>query len=149
MIELPEDDDLLADELAAVLRARSAMPASVLDAARAAFVWRDIDAELAVLRRDSVLEATAGVRGGADRQLTFEAAGLSVEVDVLDGGRRVIGQIVPPQPGQVELEGPRARADASTDRYGQFVVADVGGGPVRLRFRPVEGPGVVTDWMTL
>jgi hypothetical protein len=147
MIDLPEDDDVLADELGEILRTRSAMPASILHAARGAFAWRTVDDELAVLRNDSTLEAV-GVRGGADRQLTFEAAGLSLEVDVLDGGRRVVGQVVPPQPGAVELEGPHTRSDAATDRYGQFSL-DVWNGPARLRFRPVDGPPIVTDWVTL
>ena len=148
MIELPEDDDLLADELGELLRRRSPMPASVLDAARGAFTWRSVDDELAVLRNDSLLEAAAGVRGGGDRQLTFEADGVSLEVDVLDGGRRVIGQVVPAQAGAVELEGPHTRSDAATDRYGQFAL-DVWNGPARLRFRPVDGPVIVTDWVTL
>ena len=148
MIELPENDDVLADELTAILRARSQMPASVVHAARGAFAWRTVDAELAVLRNDSTLDAMAGVRGGADRQLTFEAAGVSLEVDVVDGGRRVLGQVVPPQPGEVELEGPHTRSDAATDRYGQFAL-DVWNGPARLRFRPLDGPPIVTDWVTL
>jgi hypothetical protein len=64
MIELPEDDDALASELATVLRRSAPMPAAIVAAARGAFAWRTVDAELAVLRADSVLEAAAGVRGG-------------------------------------------------------------------------------------
>jgi hypothetical protein len=148
MIELPEDDDLLAAELAGVLRARDPMPVGVAEAARGAFAWRTIDEDLAVLSLDSLLEATAGVRGGGDRQLTFESDGMSLEVDIVDGGRRVVGQVVPPQAGAVELEGPHTTSSAETDGYGQFSLP-VGNGPARLRFRPVHGPSVVTDWVTL
>src|SRR5689334_17608289 len=145
MIELPEDDDVLAAELATALRARDPMPETVANAARGAFAWRTIDADLAVLSVDSLLEATAGVRGGGDRQLTFESKGLSLEVDIIEGGRRVVGQVVPPQAGAVELEGPHTRSSAATDDYGQFSLS-VWNGPARLRFRPLDGPAVVTDW---
>jgi hypothetical protein len=148
VIELPEDDDVLAAELAAVLRTRDAMPASIANAARGAFTWRTIDADLAVLRADSLLEATVGLRGSGDRQLTFEADRLSLEVDVVDGGRRVVGQVVPPQRGEVELEGPHTRSSAAADDHGQFALS-VWNGPARLRFRPAAGPAVVTDWVTL
>jgi hypothetical protein len=148
MIELPEDDDVLADELAGVLRSRDPMPASVANAARGAFAWRTLDEDLAVLSLDSLLEATAGVRGAGDRQLTFEGRGLSLEVDVVEGGRRVVGQVVPPQHGEVELEGPHTRSSAETDAHGQFALS-VWNGPARLRFRPASGPAVVTDWVTL
>ena len=148
MIELPEDDDVLAAELGEVLRERDPMPASVLHAARGAFAWRTVDADLAVLSLDSLLEATAGVRGGGDRQLTFEADRLSLEVDVVDGGRRVVGQVVPPQLGEIQLEGPHTRSSAAIDDRGQFTLS-VWNGPARLRFRPTAGPAVVTDWVTL
>ena len=148
MIELPEDDDLLAGELGSLLRRSNPMPASILAAARGAFAWRTVDAELAVLRTDSLLEATVGVRGGADRQLTFESDSVSVEVDVLDGGRRIVGQVVPPQPGAVDLEGPHAKSAAQADAYGQFAL-DVWNGPARLRFSGADGRSVVTDWVTL
>ena len=148
MIELPEDDDALAAELGSLLRRSNPMPASILAAARGAFAWRTVDAELAVLRRDSLLEPTAGVRGGADRQLTFESGGVSVEVDVLDGGRRIVGQVVPPQPGAIDVEGPHVTSAAEADDYGQFVL-DVSNGPARLRFSGADGRSVVTDWVTL
>ena len=148
MIELPEDDDVLAGELGSLLRRSNPMPASIMTAARGAFAWRTVDVELAVLRTDSVLEATAGVRGGGDRQLTFESANVRVEVDVLDGGRRIVGQVVPPQPGSVDLEGPHTRSAAEADAFGQFSL-DVWNGPARLRFSGADGRSVVTDWVTL
>ena len=150
MIELPEDDDALAAELAEVLRDRDPIPSSVLQAARGAFAWRTVDADLAVLSLDSILEATAsaGVRGGGDRQLTFEAAQVSLEVDVVEGGRRVVGQVVPPQDGEIQLEGPHTRSSAAIDERGQFTLS-VWNGPARLRFCPAAGPAVVTDWVTL
>ena len=148
MIELPEDDDVLCRELGSLLVRSDPMPASITAAARGAFAWRTVDAELAVLRSDSLLEATGGVRGGADRQLTVESGSISVEIDVLDGGRRIVGQVVPPQAGAIDLEGPHTRSATATDAYGQFSL-DVGNGPARLRFSAADGSSVVTDWVTL
>jgi hypothetical protein len=148
MIELPEDDDELMGELGDLLRRVDPMPASVVAAARGALVWRTLDAERAVLASDSLLEAAAGVRGSGDRQLTFDAGSVCVEVDVVDGGERLVGQVVPPQQGHVEVEGPRTQLAADADQWGQFALR-VGPGPARIRFRPLDGPVVVTDWVTL
>ena len=150
MIQLPEDDGELMVELADVLRRADPMPAEITRAARAALTWRTVDAELAVLSSDSLLEAVAGVRGGGggDRQLTFATPDVSLEVDVVEGGRRVIGQVVPPQEGDVALEGLHTRSSAKTDGHGQFVLS-VWNGPARLRFQPARGSAVVTDWVTL
>jgi hypothetical protein len=148
VIELPENDDELLAELGAVLLAEDPMPASVVAAARGAMVWRTVDAELAVLSADSLLVAVGGVRGGDERQLTFESPSVSVEIDIVEGGHHLMGQVVPPQAGRIELAGPRIQAGVDADRHGQFVL-DAPVGPARLRFRPESGPSVVTDWVTL
>lgn len=148
MIELPENDDELAAELGRVLQQEDPMPASVVAAARGAMVWRSVDAELATLAADSLEAATAGVRGSGDRQLTFEAASLCVEIDVVDGGRHLVGQVVPARAGTIEVEGPLIQRSAALDRYGQFTL-DAPLGPARFRVRSQGDADVVTDWVTL
>jgi hypothetical protein len=73
---------------------------------------------------------------------------VSVELDVIDGGRRIVGHVVPPQQGAVDVEGPHATSVAAIDDFGQFAL-DVWNGPARLRFRGADGRSVVTDWVTL
>lgn len=148
MIELPEDDDELLAELGRVLRREDPMPASVVAAARGAMVWRTVDAELASLAADSLEAAVAGVRGAGDRQLTFEAASLCVEIDVVDGGRHLVGQVVPARQGTIEIEGPLVQRSVVLDRFGQFTL-DAPIGPARFRVRSEGGADVVTDWVTL
>jgi hypothetical protein len=104
----PDDeviDEHAADELLGrlgeALLAADPVPERVLAGARAAFTWRTIDAELAELVFDSATEPT-GVRGGVEdtaRQVTFQAPGVEIEVMVIDdGSRRIVGQLVPPEP---------------------------------------------------
>lgn len=148
MIELPDDDDQLLAELGEVLRREDPMPAGVVAAARGAMVWRSIDATLATLAADSLQAATAGVRGAGDRQLTFETPSMSVEIDVVDGGQHLVGQVVPARQGTIEIEGPLVQGSVALDRFGQFTL-DAPLGPARFRVRSEGGADVVTDWVTL
>ncbi|HVL83169.1 MAG TPA: hypothetical protein VM367_02590 [Pseudonocardia sp.] len=143
-------DDALLRELAGVLRPWTEPPAEVLAAARGLFALRDLDAELAALTYDSLLDdEPATVRAAAQpRILTFTAGELTieVEVDATPAGRRLIGQLVPPQPAGLELRAGEAepvRADA--DELGRFVLAlPPTRGRVRLRVRRADGAEVET-----
>src|ERR1700736_6555418 len=93
----PWEEHLLG-ERRALARAVDPVPAEVTFAAKGSLAWRRIDAELAELTFDSLLEdaALAGVRGGDTvRLVTFEAGDVSVEVEITDAGdrRRLIGQL--------------------------------------------------------
>lgn len=131
------------------------VPASVREAAVAAFAWRTVDAELAGLVYDSALDERAleGVRGdGGPRLVTFEGAGLTVEVEVAAQGRlrRLVGQLVPPASAVVHVHHASRVSSAEADELGRFVVDEVLAGPVRISCRPVPaGPRVDTDWVTL
>ena len=59
------DDDLMA-ELAEAVAEEDAVTDRRREAARAAFTWRSVDAELMELLHDSALEAGAAVRGAGD-----------------------------------------------------------------------------------
>ena len=143
------DDELLA-ELRTLAALVDPVPADAVAAARSAIAWRTIDAELAELTADSTAEpALAGVRGAAQpTMLSFHAPDLTVELEVLeqpDGRRRLIGQLVPPAPGTVEIRHRGGTASVTADELGRFRVEDVGAGPVSLRCS--VGPHAVeTDW---
>ena len=134
-----------------------AVPVEAFAAAKSAFAWRTLDAELAALTYDSDIaeDAMAGMRStgtAVPRALTFEASGLTVELEVVegDGGRRLLGQLVPPQPGTVEARQFAATTTVEADEVGRFTVVGLQSGPVSLRCEAQGGgAAVVTDWFVL
>ena len=148
----PEDRALLA-EIEAAVAEHDPVPQAVVDAAKGSFAWRTVDAELAELAEDSLLVA-GGVRsGGGPRMLTFEAGSTAVVLQVLDAGdtRRLTGQLVAPQPAQVEVRWRDGRRQVLADDLGRFTVEDVPAGPVSLacRFPRDDRPPLVTAWVTV
>jgi hypothetical protein len=159
------DDELLRD-LRAVVERVDPPPPSLTAAAQALLSWRTVDAELAELVFDSLVDEpgvlTRGARSGdaalaaSARLLSFEASGLTIAVEVVDAGdagerRRLTGQLDPAQPARVEVRDRRGILPLDADRLGRFT-ADVGAGPVSLRCRVGATPGrgvVVTDWVVL
>lgn len=153
MTEHSPADDRLLGELGDALEAGDPVPDAVLDAAKAAFSWRTIDAELAELVFDSAVDEVAGVRGETatgDRHMSFRAAG--VEVEILVGGvndRRVTGQLVPPAEAAIELIADGFTQATETDEMGRFGFDGVPGGPASLTCRFSDGRIVKTDWVSL
>jgi len=147
-----DDDELLA-LLGRALRVAPGAPREVVEAGKAAWAWRNIDAELAALTHDSLLDdalATAATRAEPAplRTMTFQSAELAIEVEVTDDA--LLGQFVPAQPGQVEVVVQQGGSTALTvDEVGFFVVRPTPSGPFRLHCRTAEGTSVVTDWTTL
>jgi hypothetical protein len=141
-------DDALFEELKDALTQADSVPDDVLAAAKESFTWRTIDAELAELVFDSAMEEVAGVRGegAAERQLTFRAADLEIEIMV--DGRQVTGQLVPPQEATVELAAGGSTQASAVDEFGAFSFDDVPAGPVRLTCR-VGDTAVTTEWTVL
>ncbi|SRR6266516_1957949 len=133
-----EEDERLLLELRAVVNHADPVPRAVIDAAIASFTWRTIDAELARIVFDSAVdhEALAVVRGGAEpRLLTFEAPGLSVDVEVAPAGprRRMVGQLIPPQRARIEVRHADGTLTVDADQLGRFHAAEVSAGLVSLR----------------
>jgi len=146
------DDELLAELRAAAARTE-AVPPEALAAARSAFAWRTMDAELAELTGAGAgAEELALIRStDLPTLLTFEGAGLTVEVEVArtGEGRRLLGRVMPPQRGQVEVRHAGGRLDVPVDALGRFSAGDVRPGPASLRFRAGEEADarvVETDW---
>ena len=145
-------DDAANDQVLGELRMLAAVhdpvPPEAVAAARSAIAWRTLDAELAVLTADAADAAMAGLRGvGTPTLLTFEAASLTVEVEVLEEGdrRRLFGQLVPPGPGVVEVRHGGGTLEVAADDIGRFSADALVPGPVSLRCHAATGV-VETDW---
>jgi hypothetical protein len=142
-------DEVLLELLGEALAAADPVPDHVLEGARAAFTWSTIDTELAELVFDSSREL-AGVRAEeTNRQITFQAPGVEIEVMVIENGsRRLIGQLVPPSEQTVELVGAETVYSAQTDRLGRFSFDAIDPGPVRLVVLDANGSRLVqTEWV--
>jgi hypothetical protein len=143
------DEELLA-AVGDALRSAGAVPRSVTVAGEAAWSWRTIDAELASLVFDSYLEEAAAVRGeeaSGARLLIFEGGdGASVEFEV--GESNLVGQLLPPAPGNVSLLNADGGAvEAETDQVGGFVLP-LPTGPFRLLCRNGDAT-FTTEWLSL
>lgn len=132
--------DFTDDELMALLGEAVAESDAVSDrrmnAAKAAFAWRNIDDELAELLHDSALEPGAAVRSGSHdepRSLSFSSRGLALEVEV--DGTVLMGQVL-----DADLAGAVVRLqrtgvadrEVDVDSAGFFRFDDVDPGPIRL-----------------
>lgn len=142
------DDDALAELLRSALEP---VPESFVIAGKAAFAWRNVDAELAALTYDSAQDAFAGAgtraQPAALRSLTFEARSLTIELEIIDDVLH--GQLVPPAAGAVEVLHPDGRAQSvEINELGYFTVSPVPSGRFRLHCRPADGDPVLTDWIT-
>jgi hypothetical protein len=129
------------------------VPPDVLAAARASLAWRDPDAALAELVRDS-LDRLIAVRGGTPRVLTFLGGSVTIDVQVTarGGAVDVVCELAPVVPARVVLESPGGTHETAADAEGRFRVEGVAAGPVRLRCEPmVEGAFVPlrTEWVQL
>jgi hypothetical protein len=147
------DDGRLLAALDGAVRAARDVPERFVEAGKAEYTWRTVDAELAALTYDSALEEDAGPVGSRSepaslRALTFVSPDLTVELDVTQDA--VLGQVVPPGPGQVEIR--RAHGRPSTgpiDDLGCFTVRPLPDGMFRLRCRMRDGADVLTGWLSL
>jgi hypothetical protein len=156
-----EDDDAILARLRTIAAHTDAVPDAVLAAARASIETRDLDSELAALIADSAATTPAqtfeAVRSGspagvAERLLSFEGAGVQVELEVVRGGDglTLIGQLVGVEPGECVIERAGGRAETvHLDELGRFLAEGVPAGPARLRCRSTTGRTVVTAWVSL
>ena len=151
----PDDahEALLSDLRRLALRVEPA-PVPLILTARETLTWRRIDAELAELLSDSILD-DAGLElvrsEGGQRSLSFEATNLTIDLEIIGIGARktMIGQLVPPSTAVVEVHANAFNVTATADELGRFRVEGIPSGQVRLRLsdhpsttRPVE-----TSWI--
>jgi hypothetical protein len=144
------DDELFA-ALSEAVHAAEDVPREFVAAARAAYTWLSVDAELAALSFDSAMDeqrTPAGTRSSSARlrALTFVSPTLAIELEV--GPESLLGQLVPAQPGHIDVE--FVDGDTTTvrvDDIGFFVVRPVPAVRFRLRCRTADGADVVTGWV--
>ena len=152
-----ESDDELELQLRRLAAGREPVPAALLAAAVDAFGWRDIDAQLAGLVYDSLLDTDEAslVRGPPGQRLVSFAVGeVTIDVEVAGGGAgcTMLGQIAPPQRATVEIRHPQGTLTVEADELGRFQSGPLRRGPASLRLRLVPGsagPAIVTDWIVL
>lgn len=157
MNDLPNDDErvgpdgmaLAGDLVALVSDLYGPVPDEVLGAAKAAWTWRTVDAELAELLE----EETLAVR--SDTATGFAYAVSGVIIDVAQEGSTVLGQVSVDDgdPAGVAVlvevvapEGKRHAVEAEVDSAGGFraVVPD---GRVRVAVTLPDGRRMITPWL--
>jgi hypothetical protein len=147
-------DERLAAELRDSMR-RTAPPRDVVQQAREAFAWRNVALAVAEIAYDSVVDADddlARVRGvQAERRLTFQGPDAVVDMSVLDGGDRLVGNVRPASGGTVELRHSGGTETVAVDERGTFYFERVPRGAISVRFDPPgdASNGFVTEWVTI
>jgi hypothetical protein len=157
--------DPLLDELRALAAKHDPVPPLVVETAKASLGWRRLDADLAELLTDSVLEdeALSAARGhgpAAIRSASFGVGVLTIDVDIEGegAGRTIRGQIAPPTSAPVQVQAADEAiplVETTADQLGRFRARLPEAGAVRLRIAiprtdVAEGPEwIETSWIPL
>jgi hypothetical protein len=144
-------DDELLEALQRAVSARKAVPDDFVAAAKDAFAWHNIDAELARLTydsRDAEHALATRTEAASIRALTYTSGRLTIELEVTQNS--LVGQIVPAQPAVISVL-PRAGDELviTVDEIGCFSVEPIPVGQFRLRCRTSGGVETMTGWITL
>jgi hypothetical protein len=147
----PADEALLA-RLNRVADEVDPVPPLSYDLARASFILRDIDSELAALTHDSVLETNHMVRatGASDaRLLSYQAGELTVELQVRVKGaaRTLLGEVHGGAVERIAVQSSGAVVEIVPDEVGRFRVEELPAGPFRIRLKTTDGRAVTTSWV--
>jgi len=150
----PADDDALLAELGTALREAEQVSPAYLTAARGAFAWRTVDADLAIaeLMFDSACDPEpAGLtRSGGDgptRALAFRRGPVTLEIEVTGAG--IVGQLSPATGGRVTARTAEGVFDeAVVGPVGFFSLAAPPPGPVRIDAHTAEYD-LATSWVVL
>jgi hypothetical protein len=151
------DDDMLVADLRRVLGDADPVPEHVQIAARVAIEWRTLEVELAELVHDSAVdEPVLAIRGDAGpRELTFEAAGITIEIETetqstgTGDSIRLTGQLVPPQAAEIALRIGDEVVPVRADERGRFGAVHLTHGPLSLRCRLGNARLVETATLTI
>jgi hypothetical protein len=146
------DDDQLLAALGDALRARWAVSDEFLQFGKDAYAWHNVDAELAQLSYDSVLETGVGTGVRSEtasvRAMTFTSARLTIELEVTPDA--LIGQVIPPEGGTIEAQSQHGTTAAvPIDQVGCFVLEPIPPSPFRVHCRLPDGREILTGWITL
>jgi hypothetical protein len=157
VIEVDLHDDAMLAALRRIARAVDGVPDAVADAAHAAFLSRDLDAEIAALIADSrAADETAYEPARADENsaqgqwlLSFAGGGVQIDLEIDDerGRVRLLGMLSGAPVADCEVQAERRSFPADVDDLGRFIVADLAHGPIRLLCRLIDGRRVTTTWV--
>ena len=153
--------DALLVALGGLLDRFDPVPPELIDQGRQIFCWRSVDAELAELSFDSLLDhdLALAVRSGdgsvlGPRMLGFGAVvdgddlSIEVELSVIDGQPTLIGQLEPAGATTIGVQACDGKiVEVPVDDVGRFSVRPVPSGPVRLRIER-GGRLVQTTWVS-
>ncbi|NYJ07965.1 hypothetical protein [Petropleomorpha daqingensis] len=142
----PDDDELLS-ALGEALQEEDAVPPRVTAMGKGLFSLYSLEAELAALEQgDKLLAGVRSTSTGA-RELDFTLGTLTLHVEL--SSRQLSGQVVPPQPGEIDVQtqGDRPRR-VEVDEVGWFTVTPPPRGEFRLLFLGADGLRAVTDWIS-
>jgi len=149
------DESTQAEVLLALLRKgleeTDPVPSDVAAFARAAFTWRDIDAELAALEFDSAEEGVpTGVRSSTTvRMMSFQAGQWIIDVEYDEVAGRLIGATSPPARFSVDLHTSGATFTTESDDLGRFTADGVAPGPLGMVLRFTRDQVIKTQWVVL
>lgn len=147
----PREDEQLLAVLREGLADSDAVPSDVVAFAKAAFTWRDIDAELAELDFDTADEdVPSGVRSSATaRMISFHAGQwtLDVEFDEITG--RLMGAISPEISYTIDVHSAGTFFSTASDDAGRFQAEGLLRGPLSLVLRLSDGAVIKTQWVVL
>ncbi len=154
-----QPDDAILAALRRIATAVDGLPSTVADAARAAILTRDLDAEIAALIADSrAAEATAYEPARAQDEtahgqwlLSFEGGGLHIDLEIDDerGRMRLLGQFSGSPVGECTLHAVGGPVRVDVDGLGRFIVDGLTHGPIRLRCVLTDGRRITTTWVTI
>ncbi len=124
---MTDQDRDLVRTIREALAAIDGVPPEAVAAAKAVFVARDLDAELAKLIMDSARdEPVLAMRGLARRSLSFETDRRSVELEIDPERRLIRGQLAPPVSTSLTLEVDDLPVDTVvSDDLGRFLLSGV------------------------
>jgi len=154
----PADEPALVAEIVAAMEEARAVPAADLAAARAAYAWRTVDAELALaeLIFDSACDAEpagltrfAGSPSGPPlaRTLAFRGGRVAIDLEVTEAG--IVGQVSPATGGRVVARTADGVFDeAELGPIGFFALGTPPPGPVQL-CAYTDSYAVATSWVPL
>ncbi len=149
----PSDEDLLR-VLGIVLEEDEPLPAEAVAFASEAFVWRDMEVELAELLHDSAREEAVVLRDDVCLRILVLQSG-EITLDIEHASNRLSGAVSPAGHYRVEIreagtDGLPAATSILTDEAGMFEVQDEIRGPVRFVVSVPDGDvSVLSPWITL
>lgn len=149
------DDEVLLRLLGLALDDGDPVPDGAVRAALALSSLSDIDAELAHLVADTLIEqdvvlfrheVTMEVDASSDRLVSFATPHLNVDVELRANDSSMLGVLVPAGVFEIEVETRQETVATRSDELGRFFV-ELPSGPCRLHIQ-AHGGAVVTPWIT-